>query len=247
MTQDQMGFELGRLSLSQQVDMGSKLRTLGEGTPSLEATANLVIDYLFQQLVDEDGEPALALARMYKTHPCDELPDDLRDLATANVSKELFYPFMKCLTLVATRGIESQWNDRRLSKNHQTIPLPSEDVIEQSPMIAQLVRQFGLELGSVIEADPELIMDLDQKTFNVFHVEEALGSPYIPAQEEFVAPYGIRSAIGFGGMFSSGDLFACILFSRVPVTREVADLFGPIALSTKLALLAHVDSPFLRG
>jgi len=50
-------------------------------------------------------------------------------------------------------------------------------------------------------------------------------------------PFGIRSVIGFGGMLPSGNLFAVILFTKVPIPRETADLFRPLALSVKLAIL----------
>ena len=59
---------------------------------------------------------------------------------------------------------------------------------------------------------------------------------------EFVVPFGIKSVLGFGGVLPPGDLFAVIMFSRVPVPRETADLFRNLALSVKLAIL-----PFSRG
>jgi sigma-B regulation protein RsbU (phosphoserine phosphatase) len=77
----------------------------------------------------------------------------------------------------------------------------------------------------------------------VFFVAEALGSPYVPAQEDFVIPSGIRSVLGFGGVLPSGELFAVILFSQTPIAAATAERFGSIALSVKLALLAFVDGP----
>lgn len=104
-------------------------------------------------------------------------------------------------------------------------------------MVAQLVRQLGLEVSSVVEPDPAVIVDLMQKTFNIFYVPEAPNSPHIPAQEDFVAPYKVKSALGFGGLIPSGDLFAVVVFSRVPIRPETAELFKPLALSAKLALI----------
>lgn len=65
----------------------------------------------------------------------------------------------------------------------------------------------------------------------------------MPAQEGFVLPYGVRSVLGFGGLLPGGDLFVVILFSRVPISREVADLFRPLALSAKLAVLPFTAGP----
>lgn len=53
--------------------------------------------------------------------------------------------------------------------------------------------------------------DLRGKTYGVFHVAEARESAYVPAQADFVVPYGIRSVVGFGGPLATGDLFAVIL------------------------------------
>ena len=55
-----------------------------------------------------------------------------------------------------------------------------------------------------------------EKTWNVFHTEPAVGSPLIPAQDEFVVPHGVRSVLGFGDMLETGDLYVVILFSKVP-------------------------------
>ena len=104
-------------------------------------------------------------------------------------------------------------------------------------MISQLIRQFGLDVGKVLEPDEKFLLDYEQKTYNVFHVPHALGSPIIPAQQEFVIPHGICSVLGFGGMLPSGDLFATILFSKIAISREKAEMFKPLALSVKVALL----------
>jgi hypothetical protein len=75
----------------------------------------------------------------------------------------------------------------------------------------------------------------ERRNYNVFHVEEALGSPYIPAQKEFVVPYGIRSIVGFGGVVRN-DLFAVILFSRVKIARASAERFRSVALELRRGL-----------
>ena len=107
-------------------------------------------------------------------------------------------------------------------------------------MIAQMVRQFGLEISSLLEAKPEIIRDLDQKTYNVFFVPEARISPFIPAQDEFVVPYGVKSALGFGGILPSGNLFAVIMFTRVAIPIETAQMFRTIALNVKMNILRFV-------
>ncbi len=106
-------------------------------------------------------------------------------------------------------------------------------------MISQLIRQLGLSVGGVIEGSREVLIE-DLET-NMFHVPSALGSPYIPAQEEFVIPYNIQSVVGFGDVLPSGQLFAAICFSKVPVERETAVLFSHLSQSAKLAMLAYEE------
>jgi hypothetical protein len=143
---------------------------------------------------------------------------------------------MRCLTLLATVGDEAQWNDRRRSKGHRAIPLPRPEIVEKAPMIAQLIKEFGLDLGVVVQPSAEVMKDLEGKTYGVFHVPDAVGSPYIPAQDDFVLPYKIRSVVGCGGAMKGGELFALIIFSRVPISAESAERFRTIALDVKSAL-----------
>jgi hypothetical protein len=84
---------------------------------------------------------------------------------------------------------------------------------------------------------------LDQRKFGVFHVPVATNSPFIPAQNDFVAPYGVASVLGFGGMLPDGDLFVVIIFARVPIPASTAEMFRTIALNLKLGLLASLDKP----
>jgi len=149
---------------------------------------------------------------------------------------------MKCLTLMATVGESAAWNSRHLSRGHRAIPLPSPEIVEKAPMIAQLIKELGLAINTVLQPSPEGVKELAGKRHGVFHVEDALGSPYIPAQEDFVARYGIRSVLGFGGMLFTGDLFAVILFSTVHVPATAADRFKTLALDVKSAFSRFSDS-----
>jgi len=109
-------------------------------------------------------------------------------------------------------------------------------------MIAQLIRQFGLDLSDVVQPAPDLVRSLQGKTYGVFHVPEAVGSPYIPAQKDFVLKFGIRSVVGFGGSLPSGDLFAVVLFARVAISSDTADRFRNLALDVKSGFFPYRDT-----
>lgn len=231
-----MPYDLTGLSLSSMTECGARLRKLGRDASSMEEAARAVVRFLYENVVDDAGDPACALVRFYKTHELDRLPDDLREFARERSDAEL-PPETRCLTLLATAGDEPDWNDRRRSRDHRAIPLPSPQAVRQFPMILHLVKQLGLEVEQVVAPAPDLVVDEEQRSFNVFYVPEAEGSPYIPAQANFVVAKGIRSVLGFGGLLPPDELFAVILFCRVAVPPETADLFKPLSLSAKMAVL----------
>ncbi len=68
---------------------------------------------------------------------------------------------------------------------------------------------------------------------NVFHIPQAVGSPFVPAQAEFVLPYGVQSVLGMGGVLPEGELFVVILFSRVTIGGEVAERLRELALTIR--------------
>jgi two-component system, NtrC family, sensor kinase len=229
-------FDITRFTLADMTRCGAQLRELGGDASSIEEACGAIVRYLYDNICDAKGR-ACVLVRMYKTHPYGELPDDLREFGQNITGAQLLTSDTKCLTLLGTVGDEPQWNDRHASQRHRSIPLPSKDVIEHIPMIAQMARQFGIEISSLLETRPEIIRDLDQKTYNVFYVPQAHDSPFIPAQEDFVIPYRVKSALGFGGVLPTGNLFAVIMFTRVTIPIEAAQMFRTVALNVKMNML----------
>ncbi|HYC52002.1 MAG TPA: hypothetical protein VEB19_12890 [Gemmatimonadaceae bacterium] len=204
----------------------------------MEEALDAMCRFLHDELRDPAGQRACALVRAYKTHPYHQLDPRDREFARGLLGADKPTPSMRCLTLLATVGDEVRWNDRRRSQGHRAIPLPRADVIEQAPMIAKLLSEFGVDIQTVT-APESIVYDREGKTYGVFHVEEAAGSPYIPAQADFVLKYNIRSVVGCGGSLKGADLFAIILFSRVHITRDAAERFRTIALDVKSALFNY--------
>ena len=239
--------DVSNFGLSDVVTCSAALRRITQSVSSMEDAAARIVGYFYDELRAPGGDHALALVRFFKTHLFDALEPEQQKFARAIIRGTEPPPGMKCLTLLATRGDEPDWNSRRRSRGHAAIPLPSEKMVENAPMISQLITQLGLEIGTVVRADRDTILDLAQKTYNVFYVPEAKGSPYIVAQKDFVIPYGIRSVLGFGGMLPSGNLFAVILFAKVPIGRETADMFANVALAAKLGILPFDGKAIFAG
>jgi serine phosphatase RsbU (regulator of sigma subunit) len=235
--------DLTDLGLADVVTCAATLRASTAGATSMEAAAAAVVASLRATFTDaESGESQLVLARMFSTERLGDLPADLREVALAQLDTNPG-PELRCLTLLGTDGNLPSWRDRRLSLSHRAIPLPSTDAVRQAPMIAALVTELGLDLETVVHGTTAIGSRSD---FGVFLVERAQSSARVPDQR-FVREHDVSSVIGFGAQLPSGHVFAVVLFTRVPVARETADLFRIIAVSAQLAMLEFAGAPLFDG
>ena len=236
-------YDLTRFTLRDMAECGLALRQFGLGVESMEEASNRIVRYLYENFCTKPtGEKSCALVRLLKTHPYEDLEVELAEYARSMLNHYPPLPAMKCMTLLATVGEQTEWNSRHTSVGHKAIPLASEFVVAQIPMISQLIRQLGLDIKTVINPGPDLLVEIEQRKYNVFYVPEAIGNPYIPAQDSFVIPFGIKSVLGFGGLLPSGNLFTIIMFLKVQIPHSTAQMFSTLALNVKTALL-----PFDRG
>src|SRR5262249_41594957 len=138
-----------------------------------------------------------------------------------------------CLSLVGSAGVVAGWNDPALSSRYRAIPIGSEKFASQFPMFAEVFRQVGVAPDDCRFGAGAMNMGPAGTTCSVFSVPVALDSPYIPAQDEFVRPFGIRSVVGFGGWYGQGRYFLVILFARVPIPRQSVDSLRLLALAVR--------------
>lgn len=235
---------LDQLSVDDLFTCSQVFREVAAGAETMEDAAQGVTDYLHRNLLDADGAPAAPLVRLYKTHRFRDLEPGLQEFAEQAAAAEELRPETRCLTLLGTSGTEADWNDRRSSRGHRAIPLTSTDVVSRSPMIAALITQLGVDIGTVVAPGDAMTIELHHRAYDLFFVPDAEGSPMVPAQEGFVRPYGIHSVVGSGGMLPSGDLFALILFTTQRLDEGTADLFRTMALSVKATIVKFTFKVF---
>ncbi len=234
-------YDLTKFTLEDMTRCGDALQQFGLKARNLEELANLMVHYFYDTLTDKQtGERSCVLVRFFMTYPYASLDPELRQLANEILVGQPVRQGMTCLIQLATVGIRPEWNLTKLSKEHRVIPLVSEHTVEQIPMISQMIYQLGIDISNVLNPGPELIVELGSKVFNIFHVPDALGSPYIPAQDKFVIPFGITSVLGFGSILPTGNLLSLIIFSRTGIPRETANMFKNVALHVRLAVLPFV-------
>ena len=235
------GYDLAALGFPDVVDVAGRIQAASAAAGSLEEAAQGIVGVLREAFVDPaTGESAFVLARMFLTQECAALPEEIQGVLPEGTA-----PATRCLTLLATDGEEPTWRDRRGSRGHQAIPLPSPEVLRQAPMVAALIEQLDVHPDDVIRGTASDVA-ITRADFDVFHVPEAVGSPLVPAQD-FVREYGVRSVLGCGGLLPHGDLFALVLFSRTQIPRATAEVFRTFAVSAKLALLDLAAQPVFAG
>ena len=239
--------DLSRFGVADMAECTRVVDALGKSAGSMEECAGEIVRYLYKSLKHAEVEgSACALVRFFKTHDLSGLAPELQPVAEGALGGADAQPQMKCFVLLGTAGEQEAWNRRESSAGHQVIPLLSPRAVEKMPMISQLVKELGFSVSEVVQTNPDLVIDLEARKSGVFFIPEALDSPYIPAQDEFVKPHGIRSVLGFGGAFPSGNLFATILFSKAPIPRRTAEMFGILAVSVKAALMRFDWGPTFR-
>lgn len=217
------------------LEVGAELRRCCTEAVSLEAVAQRIVNFLYHDLRDHHGARASALVRFFLTRPFDSIPPQYAKFARSVVDEDRPPSGnVRCLNVLAGAGIEPEWNFPTASPRAD-VPVPDRRIGLPMPMVAKLMRQFGLDTESDTHPDSRFLLDQRGRAA-VFHVSEAGESDQIPA--DFVEHYAIKSVLGFGGVAGSGDVFAVLMFTTVPVTRETAELFDPVALSTRTAMNA---------
>ena len=230
-------YNIERMTLRDMSECGLALRHLGDNASSMEEAANNIIQHLYKAFIGSSNEQACVLVRFFKTHSYKDLTPDLQEYISEILNTRTVSDNLKCLTMLATAGDLEEWNSRHQSVGHKAIPLANEEAIARIPMISQLIQQLGINPGIVVQPNADFLSDLEQKMYNVFYIPNALNSPYIPSQALFVVPFNIKSVLGFGGLLPNGDMFAIVIFLKLFVPRTVINLFQPLALNIKLAIL----------
>lgn len=183
---------------------------------SHEQASQFVVKRLFEEFVTDDGKAQLALVRIFRLTDIDDLPSTVRAIVESGEQR--------VMALTGTWGTEKAWQDRRLSKGHQAIPLSAIAVPEKIPMFQEVLTQLGIDLEHFYRTK-EIITSSAQPYQGTFYIPDAQ-SPAIPAQDGFVQPYGIKSLVGFGGFIGGRQvMYLLYAFSRVPVSAEAAQAF----------------------
>lgn len=215
----------------------SSIKQLDKDALCLEEVAARIVDYLYNNVRSGSSERACVLVRFYKTHLYSQLSYPLSKQYLAKTAPAKLPGQMHRLTLLVSRGIMPEWNWQRQTPGPQVIPLHAEDMVACAPMIDQLFNQMGIDLRAALEQGSTIARSGAIKSYSVLHIGDAASSPLLAPQGDLVRTHSIKSVVGFGDLLPLGNAFAILLFFRATVSRQVAQLFAPLALSAKIPLL----------
>ncbi len=236
-------FDLTKFSIQDMSAIGDALQQLELKAKNIDELSDMMVQYFFDNLGNpQTGEKSSVLTRFFMTYPYSSLDTELQQSADKMLGGKPEDQDMKCLKLLATAGVQPEWNSTEDSKGHRIIPLQNEEKVKKIfYMIYEFIDQMGMDISNVLYPDTKLSSELEERIFNVYHVSEALGNPHIPAQKDFIIPFGVKSLMGFGGMLPTGNLFIMLIFSKTRIPRKTANLFKNTALHIRMAALPFVN------
>lgn len=110
------------------------------------------------------------------TYPYSSLDEELHQLTDRTLHGQSAPQEMKCLILLATAGSQPAWNSPKLSQGHRVLPLLDENMLKQNLMVYEFIYQMGIDVSQVLNPNPNLALELENRIFNVYHVPDAQGS-----------------------------------------------------------------------
>ena len=111
-------------------------------------------------------------------------------------------------------------------------------------LVAHLCHQLGLAVTATHAFSPEVQRTPEGKKYAVLHVRDVADSRYVSGIEELLVPHGVRSVLAFGGLLTRGDVVVAVLYSRVRISDDTAELFRTIALDLTALFRSHEGNVF---
>jgi len=234
-----MQINFNQLSITEIFKLSKHIKEKCINLSSFEEVAQELMKVFYSSFVTEGGRSPFVLARFFKSCAYGELPDDIRNYIHNKESKGNLISGNKYLTLFGSFGELDNWKNRNLSENYKAFPIHDEHMLGKFPMLSAVFDQIGLNLSHLKQTDKSILIKDCHRQYGVFCVENAEGSNLIPKQAEFVRPYSVKSVFGFGGIYSTSNVYAVIIFSRERLSRKDAQLFLSLNPAIKQITLAH--------
>jgi two-component system NtrC family sensor kinase len=235
-------YDLERFTLKDMTECGATLRKLGDLSTSMEEVAQRSVEHLYQHLGTGDkNNKACVLVRFFVTQLFGDLSIGLKQLVHSATDITLVRE-TPCLTMLGSVGARPEWCRTDAANPDDVLALPDPALSERYPVVAQLIARFDLPGAFSVPYNPDLFLEEPGRSYDVFYMPDVQTEmSMLAGEEQFIRENGIKSIVSFGGLLPSRNLFAIIVFSKVPISKQVALAFRPFALNTKIALLPYDD------
>jgi len=125
-------FDLTKFSIQDMSEIGDALQQLELKAKNIDELSEMMVRYFFDNLGDtQTGEKSSVLVRFFMTYPYSSLDAELQQSADKMLGSESEDQEMKCLKLLATAGVQPEWNSTIESKGHRIIPLQNEEKVKR--------------------------------------------------------------------------------------------------------------------
>lgn len=219
---------------------------------SLEEAAQKFTNLLFEEFRD-----SLILVRLFATIPFGQLPESYQrvivELAENEGIKTLLQEKSLVLTLLGTSGVAEAHHNRLHLKQHLGVPLVSSAFVDSVPMVAQLLKALGFQMGwGDKQAQTTQVNGIATETIgflagvfyvpNAQQVVDARGNSLLTATNH-AAAYNIRAisevrtVFGIGGAYIRGPFIAVIFFSKEELERKKVEELMSLANYFKTATI----------
>ena len=232
-----MQINLGQLSAIEIKKFSKKIKDKCSGHAFMEESVLEATKLFYHSFVTGNGSSPFALVRIFKSCSYQELPDDVQSYIQNKVTTESIASQSRYLTLLGTWGDLEAWCDRKKSGNHIAFPMDDPQFSHKYPMIAALLTQICEHSLCEENEGTDFFKNDQHKNYGFYCIEDAGDETSIPEQTNFVNTHSIKSVVGFGGKFSSGNVYAIIIFSKEAIRKNTAKSFLAINPAIKQIML----------
>ncbi|MCR4292258.1 MAG: PAS domain S-box protein [Candidatus Kuenenia sp.] len=232
-----MHINLGQLSATEIKRFSKNIKDKCSVHASMEESVLEATKLFYHSFVTGNGSSSFALVRIFKSCSYQELPDDVQSYIKNKATAESIASQSRYLTLLGTWGDLEAWCDRKKSGNHIAFPMDDPQLSHKYPMIAALLTQIGEHPFCEVNAGVDFLKNDQHKNYGLYYIEDAGDVTSIQDQTNFVNTHSIKSVLGFGGKFTSGNVYAIIIFSKELIRKNTAKSFLAINPVVKQIML----------
>lgn len=228
-----MAKRLSEATASDYGELQSEMRGI-DGCATAQGAARRFVDALYERFSD-----SLVLLRLFTTVRYDQLTEEDRRFVDGRGqdtnTSHLIHAATPIFTLIGTKGMKSEWNDRRASSHFRCIPLASTAFVSSLSMLSRQFESVGFDLGLIDAWETKIAAAgrADQYRGLLYigdaGIDRDLQGRMIVPKQDFVAANSVKTVLGFGcGYAWHPALVTLFVFTRETIERSAVEPMATI-------------------